>query len=78
MRKPFNLQEYLKHPEWELETQIGEPAKIVFTEGMGNRPVLAVIWDGDTTDASWYSKEGKDFRGAQGLYFKNLPDENPV
>ena len=36
---------------------------------MGKRPICAVIYDGDTTDAAWYTKDGKDFRGEQGLFF---------
>ena len=66
---PFSLEQHILHPEWKIETQVQEPVKIVFTEGLGKRPICAVIYDGDTTDAAWYTKDGKDFRGEQGLFF---------
>jgi len=64
------LQEWLQDPSLEVVTQYGEPAKVVFTEGIGDYPVLAVIWDGDTTDCCWVSADGKDASGEQELYFK--------
>lgn len=73
---PFSLIQWKKEKNQEIVTVCGEPAKIVYTEGLGNRPVLAVIYDGDTTDSAWYSIDGKDFRGEQGLYFKTKSRNN--
>lgn len=66
---PFSLKEWARWGK-DVVTCYGEPAKIVFTEGLGQRPILAVIWDGDTTDCAWYTIDGKDFSGKQGLFFK--------
>lgn len=49
---PFSLEQHILPPEWKIETQVQEPVKIVFTEGLGKRPICAVIYDGDTTDAA--------------------------
>ena len=68
-KHPFSLEEWAKGDK-EVVTCYGEPARIVFSEGIGKRPVLAVIWDGDTTDCAWYTIDGKDSFGEQGLYFK--------
>lgn len=54
----FNLESYLKNPNQKLITLYGEPAKVVFTEGLGLYPVLVVIYDGDTTDSAWYTADG--------------------
>ena len=69
MRK-FDLQEWLKDQTQEVVTMAGEPAKIVFTEGMGGYPILVVIWDGDTTDSCWCTADGKNMLWEQELYFK--------
>ena len=68
--KKFDLQEWLKDQTQEIVTMANEPAKVVFTEGMGNYPVLVVIWDGDTTDSCWCTADGKNALGMQELYFK--------
>ena len=69
MKIPFSLKQYLSNPEREIETCYGESVIIVFTEGLGPYPILAVIYDGDTTDSAWYTQDGKDYKGEQGLYF---------
>jgi len=68
MRKQFNLQDWLKDKSQKVETAFGEPVKIVFTEGLGERPILAVIYDGDTTDTAWFTKDGKSSDGIDGLF----------
>lgn len=75
---PFSLIQWKKEKDQEIVTACGEPVKIVYTEGLGNRPVLAVIYDGDTTDCAWYSIDGKDFRSEQGLYFKTKSRSNSL
>lgn len=72
--KQFNLEEWLANPEKKVVTAFGEPAKVVFTEGMGEQPVLAVIYDGDTTDSNWLTKDGKAHDGVDRLFFA---DEEP-
>lgn len=68
MKKQFSLDEWLKDQSMKVVTEHGEPVKIVFTDGMGNWPVLAVIYDGDTTDSAWYTRDGLDTRGDKGLF----------
>ena len=67
-REPFSLEEWKKDPSRKVVTESLEPVKIVFTDGMGNWPVLAVIYDGDTTDSAWYTRDGLDIRGDKGLF----------
>ena len=69
--KPFNLNEWEKDTTQEVVTNFGEPAKVVFTDGMGKYPVLIVIWDGDTTDSCWCTTDGKNMMGYQELFFKD-------
>lgn len=69
MKKKFNLEGWLSDKSQKLVTSYGEPAKIVFTEGMGTTPILAVIWDGDTTDSAWFTKDGKSYDGGCELLF---------
>ena len=70
MATAFSLKEWRKRKNKPLVTFAGEPAKVVFTKGMGERPVLIVIWDGNTTDSEWLTADGRDERGKQILYFK--------
>ena len=72
MRKQFSLDEWLKDQSRKVVTECGEPVKIVFTDGMGNYPVLAVIYDGDTTDSSWYTANGRGYNGFSRLYFGGI------
>ena len=67
-REPFSLEEWKKDPSRKVVTESLEPVKIVFTDGMGNWPVLAVIYDGNTTDSAWYTEHGLDIRGDKGLF----------
>ena len=42
--KPFNLKEYLEHPDWKVQTREGRPVRIVYTELDDSvYPVVAVI-----------------------------------
>lgn len=49
--KPFNLKEYLEHPDWKVVTRDGRPARIVCTD-LDDRdyPVVAVI-------RNWYPQK---------------------
>lgn len=71
MSKEFNLKEWERNPNREIITCFSEPAKVVFTEGIGEYCVLVVIWDGDTTDSCWCTADGKNMQGYQELYFKD-------
>ena len=42
--KPFNLKEYLEHPEWKVVTREGKPVRILCTDLDDNDyPVAAVV-----------------------------------
>ncbi len=42
--KPFNLKEYLEHPDWKVVTRDGHPARIICTDRKGsNQPILALV-----------------------------------
>ncbi|MBR3467374.1 MAG: hypothetical protein IKH15_09165 [Bacteroidales bacterium] len=68
MKIPFTLDAWLKDKSQKVETTFGEEAKIVFTEGLGKRPILAVIYDEDTTDTAWFTEDGKSSDGVDGLF----------
>lgn len=71
-REQFSLDEWLKDQSRKVVTEVGEPVKIVFTEGMGNYPVLAVIYDGDTTDSEWFTANGFGYDEHSRLYFGGM------
>lgn len=54
--KPFSLEEYKKHPEWEIVTRDGRPVEIVYTDRISERPIIAVI---NGTDALYYFANGR-------------------
>ena len=68
-RKPFSLDEWKKNQSRKVVTEFGEPVKIVFTDGTGDYPVLAVIYDGNATDSAWYKADGRGHDGRSGLFF---------
>lgn len=72
---PFTLDAWLKDKSQKIETAFGEPAKVVFTEGLGKYPILAVIYDGDTTDSAWFTKDGKSYDGVYGLFIVTPEEE---
>lgn len=42
--KPFNLKEYLEHPDWKVVTREGEPVRILCTDlDDDDYPVAAVV-----------------------------------
>ena len=41
--RPFNLEEYLKHPSRKLVTKDGHDARIVCTDRLGDYPIVALI-----------------------------------
>ena len=72
---PFTLEAWLKDKSQKIETAFGEPAKVVFAEGLGKYPILAVIYDGDTTDSAWFTKDGKSYDGVYGLFIVTPEEE---
>ena len=42
--KPFSIKEHLEHPDWEVVTREGSPARIICTDRKGsNQPILALV-----------------------------------
>jgi hypothetical protein len=51
-------------------TEFGEPAEIVKWDCQGKYPILAAIYDGDTTDACFYDETGTSATGSR-LFVRN-------
>jgi hypothetical protein len=65
MRKRFDIsyREKIERGECRVITQFGEPAEIVKWNCKGRFPILAVIDDGDTSDACFYNIYGSTLCG---------------
>ena len=57
-------------------TEFGEPAEIVKWDCQGKYPILAAIYDGDTTDACFYDENGTSSTGST-LLVKISPGDYP-
>lgn len=60
--KPFNLKEYLEHPDWKVQTREGRPVRIVYTElDDSDYPVVAIIsnWNPQKFTAGGLFKAGR-------------------
>lgn len=60
-------------------TEFGEPAEIVKWDCQGKYPILAAIYDGDTTDACFYDENGTSFSDGSKLLVKKKvsPEDYP-
>lgn len=61
--KPFNLKEYLEHPDWKVVTREGESVRILCTDlADDNYPVVAVInkWHVDKFTADGIFQAGDE------------------
>ena len=68
MRTPFSLEEYKQHPDWKIETRDGRNVKIIYTDRLSERCIIALI---DGWDACYYFANGRGY-GAQG---RNCEDD---
>ena len=61
MIKIFNIndRDKIESGEYKVFTSFGEPVEIVKWDCKGEYPILACIYDGDTDDAAFYTKDGK-------------------
>ena len=68
--KQFNLEEYLKDPSKKIVTRNGKPAKIVCTNFISNRPIIAEIYEQGGYSLS-YNSDGMhtDFQSPHDLFF---------
>jgi len=73
-KSQFNLPKWEENKDIKVETNLGEPAKIVFTDGLGKYPVLAVVFNGDITYSPWYTADGVSMTGEVGLFFVEEKD----
>ena len=58
--KQFSLEEYLKNPDQKVITRDGRPVRIICTDGLGDKPIIALILsrDGKTEIAFSYTSNG--------------------
>lgn len=58
--RQFNLEEYLKNPDRKVMTRNGKPARIICTDKLGDKPVVALILsrDGKTETTNFYTSDG--------------------
>ena len=56
MRKPFSLEEYRTNPEQKIVTRDGRSVKILYTDRLSERCVIALV---DGTDALYYYANGR-------------------
>ena len=68
--KQFNLEEYRKDPSKKIVTRDGKPAKIVCTNFISNRPIIAEIYEQGGYSLS-YNSDGMhtDFQSPHDLFF---------
>ena len=68
--KQFNLEEYLKDPSKKIVTRNGKPAKIVCTNFISKRPIIAEIDDQGVYSLSYDSSSmHTDFQSPHALFF---------
>ena len=73
--KPFNLKEYLEHPDWEVVTREGEPVRILCTDLDDNDyPVAAATRNRhvDRYTADGLFQAGKETKYDLFFYFKKF------
>lgn len=58
--KQFSLEEYLKNPDQKVITRDGRPVRIICTDRLGDKPIIALILsqDGKTEIAFSYTSNG--------------------
>ena len=57
----------IEKKELKVITSHGEPAEIVKWDCHGRYPILAVVYDGDTDDAAFYTEEGIGYGSLAGI-----------
>lgn len=73
--KPFNLKEYLEHPDWKVQTREGRPVRIVYTElDDSDYPVVAIIsnWNPQKFTAGGLFQAGKETKYDLFFYSKKI------
>jgi len=68
----FNLETWLSNRDLvNVVTEYAEPVEIVKWNCKGKYPVLAVIYDGDTDDACFYTEDGVSISGSKLILIAN-------
>ena len=66
----FQYRPKIESGELVAVTEFGEPAEIVKWDCKGKYPILAVIFDGDTSDSCFYDENGNSFSDGSKLIVK--------
>jgi len=62
---------------YKVFTSYGEPVEIVKWNCVGNYPLLAVFFDGNTDDAAFFDNNGKGMNNQDSNYLYLVPVNNP-
>ena len=61
----FSLEKYLSNPSWKVVTRDGRKVKIIYTDAMGDYPIVALIelFDGTAERADSFTSKGSYYIG---------------
>ena len=61
----FSLEKYLANPSWKVVTRDGRKVKIIYTDAMGDYPIVALIefFDGTAERADSFTSKGSYYIG---------------
>ena len=61
----FSLEKYLANPSWKVVTRGGRKVKIIYTDAMGDYPIVALIesFDGTAERADSFTSKGSYYIG---------------
>lgn len=80
--KHFSLKEYLKNPARKVVTREGNPVEIVYTDGEGRRPIVALITKEDgkkfSIECTKYGLWSENGESALDLFFEPIKKEGWV
>lgn len=80
--KRFSLKEYLKNPARKVVTREGNPVEIVYTDGEGRRPIVALVTKEDgkkfSIECTKYGEWSEDGESALDLFFEPIKKEGWV
>lgn len=65
--KQFSLEEYLKNPDQKVITREGRPVRIICTDGLGDKPIIALILSQDDKTEIAFSYTSNGFFNTYGV-----------
>lgn len=80
--KHFSLKEYLKNPARKVVTREGNPVEIVYTDGEGRHPIVALVTKEDgkkfSIKCTFYGEWSENGESALDLFFEPIKKEGWV